>query len=89
MAEDKRNKFHLKPLPVKLGEEVIAKCREFLAYLEQSGASTHPDVRQIYHAVSTPLATLVGQVEAGKIMEAGGGRDEIDAWLDNGIQGAK
>jgi len=34
MAEDKRNRFHLKSLPVKLGEEVIAKCREFLAYLE-------------------------------------------------------
>jgi len=85
MGEDKRNSFHLKPLPVKLGEEVITRTREFLTFLERSGAVTHPDVRQIHNTVELHLATLVGQVEAEKIREAGGGRDEMDAWLDSGI----
>jgi hypothetical protein len=89
MGADKRNSFHLKPLPVPLGEEVIKRTREFLAFLEQSGASTHPDVRQIQNTVSLHLAALVGQVEASKVVEAGGAQDEIDTWLDNGIQGVK
>jgi len=85
MGTDKRNSFHLKPLPVKLGEEVIARTREFLAFLERSGASTHPDVRQIHNTVELHLATLVGQNEAEKIREAGGGPDEMDNWLEGGL----
>lgn len=84
-----RDTFHLKPLPRALAEEVLAKTQKLVEFLEQSGASTHPDVRLIVHACTLPMAGLIGQIETAKIQEAGGGTDEMDAWERNGITPVK
>lgn len=85
-----REKYHLTPLPLELAEKVLAHTREFVATLEQSGASTHPAVRSMVNACTLVLAGLVGQVEAGKVkarLEAGEViPDEMDIWEKVGMK---
>lgn len=79
-----RETYHMKSLPVELAESVLTKTREFIEFLQQSGASTHPDVRIVLNAAEGSLAGLVGQVEAGKVKQrVAAGEfvpDEMDNW---------
>lgn len=67
-----RNQYHLSQnLPLGVGEEILAKSREFLEFLVASKATTHPVVRNIHHGVESQLALLVGMVEAERLREEG------------------
>jgi hypothetical protein len=82
------NQYQLRqPLPKGVPEQILAKAREFLEFLDSTKTTTHPTVRAMYHGVDLQIASLVGMVEAEKAREAGGGRDEMDVWLDNDIAG--
>jgi hypothetical protein len=81
-----RETYNLKPLPLELAEQVLAHTREYVEFLKQSGASTHPDVRAIVFTCERSFAGLVGQIEAAKVRARGGGEDEMDAWERDGIK---
>ena len=82
------NQYQLnQPLPKGVAAEILAKTREYVEFLESTKTTTHPIVRALHNGASLQVAGLIGLVEAEKIREAGGGRDEMDVWLDNDIAG--
>jgi hypothetical protein len=78
-----RERYQLKPLPVELAKEVIAKSEDYLRFLTTEAAvSTHPAIRAITFAIEKSLTQLKADTMT---QELGPGRDEMDAWLDSGI----
>ena len=80
-----RERYQLKPLPVDVAKQVIAKSEEYLHFLTAEAAvSTHPAVREITFAIEKSLTQLKTET---MVQGLGPGRDEMDAWLESGISG--